>query len=103
MSKATGTDRSFISVVRFSGSGSVSRGSRRSAPRLPAPSMLLDLRFTLRALAKTPGFTALLVIVLALAVGLCGASFSLLKAFFLAELPFPESARLIAFGFRDTK
>ena len=52
------------------------------------------LRFAFRQLAASPGFTAIAVITLALGIGLNTAMFSVLNAFVLQPLPFPEADRL---------
>src|SRR5271169_2996062 len=57
-----------------------------------------DLRFTLRTLAKKPGFTAVAVLTLALGIGATCAMFALLDAVLLRPLPFPESARIVVIG-----
>jgi putative ABC transport system permease protein len=53
-----------------------------------------NLRFALRRLAASPGFTAIAVVTLALGVGLNTAMFSVLNTLLLRPLPFPESDRL---------
>jgi predicted permease len=53
-----------------------------------------DLRFALRQLRKNPGFVLAVVVTLALAVGVNTAVFSLLNAFLLRPIPYPESDRL---------
>lgn len=53
-----------------------------------------NLRFALRRLGASPGFTAIAVITLALGVGLNTAMFSVLNTLLLRPLPFPESDRL---------
>jgi putative ABC transport system permease protein len=57
--------------------------------------MLTDLRFALRQLLKSPGFTLLAVITLTLGIGLNTAIFSLINEFFLRGLPFKEPTRLV--------
>ncbi len=58
--------------------------------------MLLDLRRILRSLRRTPGFTAVVVATLALAIGANTAIFSVIDAALLRPLPFPEPERLVA-------
>ena len=59
-------------------------------------SLLQDLRYAFRTLARTPGFTAVAVLSIALAIGANTAIFSLVYAVILKPLPFREPARLIA-------
>ena len=58
--------------------------------------MLSELRYTIRALRATPGFTAVALIVLTLGIGATTAIFSVVDAIVLKGLPFPESGRLVA-------
>jgi hypothetical protein len=57
--------------------------------------MLSDLRLALRTLAKSPGFTAIAVLTLALGIGLSTAAFSLTNVLLFRSLPYPESERLV--------
>ncbi|MBK8476081.1 MAG: ABC transporter permease [Opitutaceae bacterium] len=57
--------------------------------------MIADLRLALRALARTPGFTLVAVLTLALGIGLSTSSFSVTNALLLRALPYPESDRLV--------
>src|SRR3954447_13161881 len=57
--------------------------------------MMTDLRFALRQLRKSPGFTLLAVITLTLGIGLNTAIFSLINDLFLKALPFKEPARVL--------
>src|SRR5881394_3571643 len=57
--------------------------------------MIADLKFALRQLRKSLGFTFLAVITLALGIGLNTAIFSLINDLFLHGLPFKEPQRLV--------
>ena len=57
--------------------------------------MMTDLRFALRQLRKSPGFTFLALITLTLGIGLNTAIFSLINDLFLRGLPFPEPNRVV--------
>lgn len=54
-----------------------------------------NLRFALRNLARSPGFTVVAIITLALGIGLSASSFSMANTFLLRDVPYPDSARLL--------
>jgi predicted permease len=54
-----------------------------------------DLRFALRQLLKSPGFTLLAVLTLALGIGMNTAIFSLIHDLFLRRLPFSEPEQVV--------
>jgi putative ABC transport system permease protein len=58
--------------------------------------MFTDLRQALRLLLKSPGFSALVVIVLALGIGANTAIFSIVNGVLLKPLPFADGSRLVA-------
>jgi predicted permease len=58
-------------------------------------SLMADVRFALRQLARNPGFALTAIITLALGIGATTAIFSLVEAVLLRPLPFPESDRLM--------
>jgi len=57
--------------------------------------MITDLKFALRQLRKSPGFTFVAVLTLALGIGLNTAIFSLINDLFLRGLPFKEPQRVL--------
>jgi putative ABC transport system permease protein len=57
--------------------------------------MTTDLRFALRQLLKSPGFTLLALLTLAIGIGLNSAIFSLIDDLFLRGLPYREQDRIV--------
>ena len=56
---------------------------------------LLDIRYAFRTLVKSPGFTGVTMLMIALAVGATTALFSLTYGVLLRPLPWPEPDRLV--------
>jgi hypothetical protein len=60
-----------------------------------AEAFLRNVRYAVRTLARAPGFTATVVLTLALGIGANSAVFSALDAVLLRPLPFPDADRLM--------
>jgi predicted permease len=62
-----------------------------------------DLRFAFRALAKSPGFTALAVITLALGIGVNTTIFSIVRDLVFSPRPYPDEAQVFQLYSKDKK
>ena len=65
--------------------------------------MIADLKYALRSLGKTPGFTVVAILTLALGIGASTAIFSVLDAVLLRPLPYPNQERIVELRELDEK
>jgi len=72
------------------------RRLRRHERREGVDDMMRDVRFAARSLRKSPGFTLMAIICVALGVGVTTTIFSAVDGILLRPLPYPNADRLVA-------
>lgn len=89
-----------LARVEFGGYQRLREETHRALGTYWLETLFWDVRFGLRMLAKSRGFTAVALLTLMLGVGATTAVFSLIDALLLRPLPVPHAERLVTVAFQ---
>ena len=82
-------------ILRFGNTGLVHESVADEDMFLSLNSICSDVLYALRQLRRTPAFSLPAVLTLAIGIGASTAVFSLVQAFLLRPLPYPDASRLV--------
>jgi len=85
----------YAALRAFGNTALIREQTRATWSRTWLESLARDLRFSLRALRRTPGFTIIAILVMALGIGANVALFTVVRGVLLKPLPFQDPDRLV--------
>jgi predicted permease len=83
-------------LLSFGAIDRATEGSRDQFRPVRVDDLLRDLKYTVRGLRRSPGFTATALVTLALGIGATTAVFSVVYAVLIKPLPYPHAERLVS-------
>ena len=89
----------FASLRRFGNLTSVQEACRETWSFVWGENLWQDIRYAARTLRKNPGFTAVVVVTIALGIGASTAVFSVVDPLLFRRLPYPQDDQLVSVGY----